>query len=543
MCDDFSSSYEDLLIGTYDCVDRIVVRAYFSMGHSPSGFRCWWRNMYGSDDTLDDTHLMRMSGRFTRRLTAYANAKGIPTIRCETGTNKHEIGEEHLARNPDVEGLFLILIARAQAPIWNVHRGGSNGYLQLRRKPKAPFVNHIFFHINDPDWGHITVRMCVHPPFPAMIILNGHEYVSSQLKQAGHTFTKEGNCFTKTQDCSDLALVTDALRHQDAIGCLSRVCERWIYSACLCFALSTEEQTRGGFRYQFAVYQVEYSRNLLFKSPLQMEQFVESMLDRSRSRLRIRTIKTIIGLKQRPHRRTKPMPQMQVVVEKPAYDLTFFNLYFGSLSLKAYTKGEHVLRFEAVAHNTKDLRCGILMAKFPEIVSHLSGMLERFLNALQALDRPFISDANWEAWTNPSQVGNAKVGGVDIQKPRMRSVIQAVLALASAPRGFTASEVAAKVRFLTGQTLQQYGPTRAAYDLRKLRGKQAIAKIGKSRRYEAAPDGLRAMTATLVLREHVIKPLLAGVSNSQGKYKPTMSSLFCKFSRVFSVCRCRRPVG
>ena len=35
--------YGDLLTGSYDCVDRIVLNAYFSIGHNPGGFRCWWR--------------------------------------------------------------------------------------------------------------------------------------------------------------------------------------------------------------------------------------------------------------------------------------------------------------------------------------------------------------------------------------------------------------------------------------------------------------------------------------------------------------------
>ena len=46
-----------LLTGSYDCVDRIVLNAYFSIGHHPGGFRCWWRRLHGSDDQLDDTHL------------------------------------------------------------------------------------------------------------------------------------------------------------------------------------------------------------------------------------------------------------------------------------------------------------------------------------------------------------------------------------------------------------------------------------------------------------------------------------------------------
>jgi len=50
----------------------------------------------------------------------------------------------------------------------------------------------------------------------------------------------------------------------------------------------------------------------------------------------------------------------------------------------------------------------------------------------------------------------------------------------------------------------QYGPRRAAYDLKKLRGKHIVARIGKTPRYEAIPEDLKAMAALIMLREKPI---------------------------------------
>ena len=73
MCsDEFSLRYSDLVTGSYDCVDRIVLNAFFPLGHNPGGFRVWWRRWHGdSDAELDNTHLMRMAGRFARRVKAW----------------------------------------------------------------------------------------------------------------------------------------------------------------------------------------------------------------------------------------------------------------------------------------------------------------------------------------------------------------------------------------------------------------------------------------------------------------------------------------
>ena len=91
--------------------------------------------------------------------------------------------------------------------------------------------------------------MSGHPPFPAQVILNGHEYVAAAAQAAGIGFTKEGNCFTGIADPRGLAQVADTLSQPAAIGRLGQVCDRWIYTACLCFGLDLAGQARSGFAY------------------------------------------------------------------------------------------------------------------------------------------------------------------------------------------------------------------------------------------------------------------------------------------------------
>ena len=60
------------------------------------------------------------------------------------------------------------------------------------------------------------------------------------------------------------------------------------------------------------------------------------------------------------------------MIEKPQYGLSWFRISFGRLQLKAYTKGEHVLRFEATVHNAKELRCRRSLDNFAEIIDRAS---------------------------------------------------------------------------------------------------------------------------------------------------------------------------
>ena len=123
MADDFSARYGDLINGSYDCVDRVVLNAWFPMGVNPGGLRTWWRRLHGgSDDQLDNTHLMRMAGRFARRVKAWAAANGVPVIFCTAGQRKHLIAGEYLETHVVTTGVFLILAAKAPAAVWKVHR-------------------------------------------------------------------------------------------------------------------------------------------------------------------------------------------------------------------------------------------------------------------------------------------------------------------------------------------------------------------------------------------------------------------------------------
>jgi hypothetical protein len=142
MPDEFSEYYSDYLDGTYDCADRIVLNGYFRFGCSPGGFRMWWRSLEGSDENLDNAHLMRMAGRFSRRVHAYAKKHSVPIIHCKQGQRKHEIAERHLPPSPDFTGVFLILVGRAPAPVWKVERSESGKMLDIRRKKPYPYVNH-----------------------------------------------------------------------------------------------------------------------------------------------------------------------------------------------------------------------------------------------------------------------------------------------------------------------------------------------------------------------------------------------------------------
>ena len=236
-----------------------------------------------------------------------------------------------------------------------------------------------------------------------------------------------------------MAQVADTLSQNETAGRLRQLCEHWIYTTCLCFALDLEEQKRGTFHYSYSIFQMEYSRNLWFRSGRQMDQIFQALMDRSRPPLNLDRVQTIFGDKHRPHRDTRKQNPTRwgVVVEKPDYDTTIFKVHYGKMTWKIYSQGEHVLRIEVIVHNAKAYRWGRSLPCFPEIVIRRKGILERFLDALGCINACFVSDEMLENLPQPARIGQTKVGGIDLNQPRMRRVAEAVLAWSPSPAGFT----------------------------------------------------------------------------------------------------------
>jgi hypothetical protein len=507
--DNLCDHYSEVLEGTYDCVDRLVLNGYFIPGCSPGGFRIWFRNLEGSDKRLNNTFLMRMAGRFSSRVSAYCKKSNTPLLYFKSGERKHEEAELLIPADKGFTGIFAVFVSRASATVWDIKEFGG-GKIDIRKKTPMPFVNHYSFQIMDPEWGHITIKISGHPPFGSQIILNGHEWVERKEETKKLSVSKEGNCFTGFSSGEALSGIAETLSIQK--GQLENVCNRWIYK-CLWFGLDREEQERSGFKYQYSIYQVEYSRNLLFKRGTQLDQVYQNMITLSRERVDLKRLKTIFGRKYRPHNHRQKHSGFELRIEKPDYNLTIFKIHFGKLTLKLYDKGERVLRAEVVVHNAKELKCKRSVSNFEEIVGKLNAIMNGFMDNLCYTHVSLLKDGSFEQLVNPSKTGDQRLAWVDINKKRTIAVMESVLSLALKPNGYSANDISTLMKErLDEKQAKDYTPAKAAYDIRKLRGKGLVEKAGKSRKYKTTKKGMGTIIAVLAATQKTIPTILSSLN-------------------------------
>ena len=184
-----------------------------------------------------------------------------------------------------------------------------------------------------------------------------------------------------------------------------------------------DEQLRSGFRYAYSVYQVEYSRNLFFAAGTQ-----DGTAVRHRGRPhpvpagRAQAADPVRREATTPPDRAELSPRLAAMIETPGYDLTIFKVHFGLLTLKALhqRRTRAAVRGDRAQHQALQLPAAAL-DKFPDIVARLAGMVERFTTTLDCVDIGFLPDGILDrAARTPRRSAPTRVGGIDLNRPRMR---------------------------------------------------------------------------------------------------------------------------
>ena len=382
MADDFTERYGDLLTGSYELVDRIVLNAYYPLGHSPGGFRTWWRRWHGdSDAELDDAHLMRLPGRFARRVRAWAKTNGVPVIECKAGQRKHRIAEEYLASHSVGPGVFLVLVARARATVWKVRRSPGGVIMGLEKKSESSTtIPSTSWTRPGPPGGEDVrapaVRRAGHPERPRVRRVPGSGGWD-RLCQGGELLYLDHGSARPGPDRRDLVA-----------GCGYRAAGPGLRPVDLHRVLLLLAGPGRPAGQRVPVRLLGLPGRVQPEPDLRLRRAVDrvfgTVADRTRSRLDVPALRTLFGIKKRPAGTAEPSLKLAVVIERPAYDLTLFKVHFGLLTLKGYTKGERVLRFEAIVHNTKTLKTGRALEKFPDIIARLASMAGQFCTMLDS---------------------------------------------------------------------------------------------------------------------------------------------------------------
>jgi hypothetical protein len=165
-----------------------------------------------------------------------------------------------------------------------------------------------------------------------------------------------------------------------------------------------------------------------------MDRVFGTVAYRTRSRLDAPALRTLFGVMQRPAGADEPSMKLALVIEKPAYDLTKLKVHLGLLTLKGYTKGDRVLRFEAIVHNAKTLKTGRAWTSSPRSLPAWRAWPTGSAPCWTASIPGFIPDGTLDELPLPAQrvlglgsadgdeVANADISGTRVEHEATESV-------------------------------------------------------------------------------------------------------------------------
>jgi hypothetical protein len=114
---------------------------------------------------------------------------------------------------------------------------------------------------------------------------------------------------------------------------LRALCERWIYATCLGFALAANDRRRSGFNYQYSVFQLELSRNLLFRRGTTMDEVYQKLIERHPRAAGAQASQDDLWFFASPAhtaKRGRERTEVFNAIQAPSYNLTVFKIKWGS---------------------------------------------------------------------------------------------------------------------------------------------------------------------------------------------------------------------
>ncbi|HWN78894.1 MAG TPA: hypothetical protein VNN81_13670 [Bradyrhizobium sp.] len=505
----FTKLFGDLLLFVYHCFDRIVIHGYLSGLSRPEQVVHFFRKVVGIP-VLSKEILSQRTADYQNWVEAFARNHSIPIEWAEKGVRKEDYVLPWLRRitKRNAYGVYFIFKSMEQGPSFRVSvpkypTKDPNHRILARQRSR---FTHDYFYIRDEVLGPMVMRVATFFPFQTTYYLNGHNFIERELNRAQVGFRKNDNAFLAIDDVAALQAAADRLS-PDIIR------ERLDYwTLILGPKFSVKERKRVKLSRFYAISQIEYCRNFIFKRNFPIHKLFERGCELGLWRLTAHKITEIFGA--RLHRRLPG--KLATVIDQIEHGHHVFRAYFKHAFLKQYEKFATFLRNELCSNNLNDfgLKKGLdnldaVRQTFKVITSRFAGFQAQWLNV--HVDFPLL-----QRIALPITIGSVRYPGIKIHDRRVIRLLEVLLHGGTHVGGWTAKEIHQSVRTTFGLSERSYGLNQLRYDLRKLKGHGLLERDGSRYAYRLTPKGVQVALLFLFFHKRLCGPL----ANSRFHHRP-----------------------
>jgi len=505
----FTRLFESLLVFVYHCFDRIVIHGYLSGLSRPEQVVHFVRRVVGIAVVSKEV-LGQRTDDYRNWVEAYARNHKIPMEWAEKGLRKedHVLPALRRMEKRAAYGVYFIFKSMEQGRTFRItvpKYPTQDPNHRILAHQRSRFT-HYYFYIRDEVLGPIVIRVASFFPFHATYWLNGHSFIERELARAGIAFRKHDNAFLAVDDVAALQAAADRL----SPAIIRQQLDYW--TLILGPKFSKKERAQMNLSRFYAIAQIEYCRNFIFKRHFPIHKIFERSCEIGLWRLTANRISEIFGT--RLHKRLRG--KLATVIDQIEHGHHVFRAYWKNAFLKQYEKFSRYLRNELCSNNLRDfgLKKGLdhldaVRKRFQIITDRFAGFQAECLNV--HVDFPLL-----QRLALPITIGRVRHPGIKIQDTRMIRLLEVLLHGGNTVGGWTAKQIHQAVLTTFQLSPHTYGLNQLRYDLRKLKGHGLLERDGSRYAYQLTGKGVQVALLFLFFHKRLCGPL----ANSRFHHQP-----------------------
>jgi len=505
----FTQLFGGLLAFVYHCFDRIVIYGYLSGLSRPQQVVHFFRNIVGVAAVSKEV-LRQRTADYQAWVEAFARNHRLPIEWAQKGVRKedHVLPWQRRMTRQDAYGVYFIFKSMEQGASFRVtvpKYATKDPNYRILAHQRSRFT-HYYFYIRDEVLGPIVMRVASFFPFQTCYYLNGHSFIEQELKRAQIGFRKTDNAFLAVDDVAALQAAADRL----SPDIIRKRLDYW--TLILGPKFSPKERKQLNLSRFYAIAQIEYCRNFIFKRHFPIHKLFERSCELGLWRLTADKIAEIFGT--RVHRRMQG--KLATIIDGIEHGHHVFRAYFKNAFLKQYEKFSTFLRNELVSNNLADFRLkkgldnlDAVRERFQTITGRFAAFQAQWLNV--HVDFPLL-----QRLALPINVGAVRYPGIKIHDTRVIRLLEVLLHGGSHLGGWTAKQIHHAVLISFHLPDSAYGLNQLRYDLRKLKGHGLLQRDGSRYAYRLTTKGVQVALLLLFFHKRLCGPL----ANSRFHHRP-----------------------
>jgi hypothetical protein len=505
----FTQLFGDLLTFVYHCFDRIVIHGYLSGLSRPEQVVYFFREVLGMPVVSKEV-LSRRTDDYRDWVEAFARNHKITMEWAEKGLRKedHVLPALHRMEKPGAYGVYFIFKSMEQGRTFRISvpkypTQDPNHRILAHQRSR---FTHYYFYIRDEVLGPIIVRVASFFPFHATYWLNGHSFIERELERAGIAFRKDDNAFLAVDNVVALQAAADRL----SPAIIRKQLDYW--TLILGPKFSKKERAQMNLSRFYAIAQIEYCRNFIFKRHFPIHKIFERSCEIGLWRLTANRISEIFGV--RLHKRLRG--KLATVIDQIEHGHHVFRAYWKNAFLKQYEKFSRYLRNELCSNNLRDfgLKKGLdhldaVRKRFQTITDRFAGFQAECLNV--HVDFPLL-----QRLALPVTIGSVRYPGIKIHDTRIIRLLEVLLHGGATVGGWTAKQIHEAILTTFHLSAKTYALNQLRYDLRKLKGHGLLQRDGGHYAYQLTEKGVQVALLFLFFHKRLCGPL----ANSRFHHQP-----------------------